>query len=168
MGKMKPNVFQPDHLGRPTPDKPGPALTRSHSPGRAKEHAAHVVYGAERQFSGGIDPRVGGKPKHDGDLKIHGGMIRQTESGPAFGGDHASAMDSLTGLKTVPGKPGEGAPAHPLTAAAGAKNYASAKPVIGHRSRTAPHESKLGEALLAEAFDASGTDDCMAHGRIKS
>jgi len=142
MGTKK-SVFQPDHVGRPTPNKPGPALTRTHGDGRAVEHAAHVADGMERQYSGGIDPRVGTTPKHQSDLQIHGGMVRQTKSGPAFGGDHASAMDSLSGQVVVPGRvksaPGWGndtaRSGHPLAKPPGSKNLSAVQPVPGQRSR---------------------------------
>lgn len=176
----KPSIFQPDHLGRPTPNRPGPALARHHADSRAIEHAAHVADGMKRQYSGGIDPRVGGREKHQGDLQIHGGMVRRTKTGPlAFGGDHASAIDSLSGEATVPGRvksaPGWGNDAaqsgHPLAKVPGGKVLTPVTPTPGMRSRSndrvggsKPGENhmrgkpdvdamrSLGAAVLAEAL----------------
>lgn len=182
----KPSIFQPDHVGRPTPNKPGPALTRTHADGRAIEHAKHVARGMERQYSGGIDPRIGGREKYQSNLVVHGGMVRQTKNGPAFGGDHASAMDSLTGLAVVPGSvksaPGWGnagaRSGHPLAKPPGGKNLSPVQPSPGMRSRVgetfndaAPGQNakrkpdsemlrSLGKQILAEATCSS--DDAMA------
>jgi hypothetical protein len=121
--------FQPDHNGLPTPDNSGgKSLSRSH--GAAAEQPAR--HGDKPNIA-----RDAGKAKHTYDVQVHGGMSKQTKSGPmAFGGDHASAIDSLSGRETVPGKPGTAATAHPLTAPPTAKNLAPVKPSWNNRSRT--------------------------------
>lgn len=150
----KRSIFQPGHDGRPTPNKPGPSLNTSHNPGRAIEHDVHVARGMERRYSGaGIDPRVGGVAKHQSDLQIHGGMVKQTRNGPAFGGDHASALDSLSGEVVVPGTPtnapgwgNEGARSgHPLVKPPQSKDLHTPLPVIGHRSRTGSADGSTGD-----------------------
>lgn len=116
MGKK--HIFQPDRAGKRTPDSnPGKSLARSHN--MAAETAAR--HGDRPNIA-----RDGGTAKHVHDVKIHGAMVKQTKSGPlAFGGDHASAIDSLTGREVVPGKGGAVATAHPLT------TPPKAKPSIG-------------------------------------
>jgi len=106
MGK-KPSIFQPDHLGRRTPDKPGPWMNHSHNDAAVRGHL-------DRIDAPNI-ARTTAVGKHTYPTKIHGAMVRQTEGGPAFGGDHASAMDSLSGRRVVLDKSGAVATAHPLT-----------------------------------------------------
>lgn len=80
-------------------------------------------------------------------VPLHSGARTQTRSGgEAFGADHSSAIDALTGTSVVPGKDGT-APNHPLVAPPVAKNYAPAKPVMGHRSRV--NDSSEGSAADA-------------------
>jgi hypothetical protein len=164
----------PDHLGRQTPDSnPIRSLTRSHA-ASAEVPARH-----------GDKPNIArdaSRGKAAFDLKIHGGMTTQTKTGgAAFGGDHKSAIDSLSGQVVVPGKPGSAATTHPLTAAPVAKQYAPALPVPGHRSRTddtlgggevgenhAKHNARavaehaeriaLGQRIIGEALDCAEPD----------
>jgi hypothetical protein len=89
-------------------------------------------------------------------------------------------VDALSGLVTVPGKPGSSATAHPLVKPPVAKNYAPAK--IGHNQRTRagevgpmavgeahakrglaydPHE--LGSRIFDEALAQGAPDDGPAH-----
>jgi len=126
----------------------------------------------------GRDPRRG---KAVGDLAIHGGMRTATKSGVvAFGGDHSSVIDSLSGKLTVPGRPGTAATAHPLAAPPTAKNYQPVKPVPGQRSRNgevdvmkpgANHalgvgrgvNHAVGKLIMDEAVANSGVGDHVAH-----
>ena len=67
-----------------------------------------------------------GAPKkaQEGATPIHNGMRTSTKSGiVAAGGDHSSAVDALTGMATVPGKPGAVATAHPFAKPPTTKNY---------------------------------------------
>lgn len=160
--------FQPNHSGLPTPDNnPGKSLSRSH--GAAADVPAR--HGDKPNIA-----RDAGKAKHVYDVKIHGGMSKQTKSGPmAFGGDHASAIDSLSGREVVPGKDGSVAAAHPLTAAPTAKNLAPVKASWGNRSRTGPIARSLtdstphaiGQCLVDEAMCDQNTKDALGYGRVK-
>ena len=101
--------------------------------------------------------------------------------GAAFGGDHKSAIDALSGLVVVPDKSGAAATAHPLTAPPVAKNYKPVQAVPGQRSRTtdacgpgsvqggvsANHEAgkgryadhvALGRAIIGEALASAPCD----------
>jgi hypothetical protein len=156
-------------------------LTSHHSPDRDHEHAKAVADGAERHFSGGIDPRVGGKPKTSATpLKIHGGMVSTTRAGIlAHGGDHASYANAVeSGGQVVPNKDGTTLP-HPLTAATLAKQFigkpspihpsmrhrnddalSSADPGTAHdrqmarRAETERASAALGQAVITEALTA--------------
>jgi hypothetical protein len=76
------------------------------------------------------------KRAHTDSVPIHSGMKTQTRSGgEAFGADHSSAIDALTGTTVVPGRDGT-APNHPLTKPPVAKpGYGVPRPVFGQRSR---------------------------------
>lgn len=179
----KKTIFQPDHLGRRAPDSnPGKSLARSHN--MAADIAAR--HGDKPNIA-----RDASRAAHTYDLKIHGGMVKQTKSGPlALGGDHATAIDSLSGREVVPGtitsQAGWGnggvVAGHPLTAPPKSKNFAPAPPVIGHRSRVgdtfndaAPGENaakrkpdsemlhSLGRAVLAEATCDSQDRQALTH-----
>jgi hypothetical protein len=161
MGKQ-PGIFQPQHDGSRIMDtSPGRSLNRSHN-----SAAEQPTPGYGRTIARSLtdptphDPRVG-RVKAAHDVKIHGGQSKQTKTGPmAFGGDHASAIDSLSGREVVPDKDGTVANAHPLTAPPTAKNL---KPVAlsptmrrqtGNIARSltdaTPH-SILGKLILDEA-----------------
>lgn len=154
--------------------KPAAVIGRTHAPTAESDH---VTYGNKL----GRDPRRG---KNISDLPIHGGMRTATKQGTiAFGGDHSSAIDSLTGKSVVPGKLGGAAAAdpHPLTAPPVAKNYAPVKPVLGMRSRTNDAEGgskpganhylnvgrgvdhNIGRLIMDEAVANSGVGDHNAH-----
>lgn len=117
-----------------------------------------------------------GAPKRAHVVPIHGGMAKQTDSGAvAFGGDHATALDSVSG-RTVPAgrsvaTPGWGngtaRSGNPMLHEPGSKNV---KPVAVHPNMTrgANHDqmlAELGRAVLQNGFDASAPDDRSAHGR---
>jgi hypothetical protein len=159
--------------------KINPGMTISHlahSQGRQHEHDSHVEAGAKRSYSGGIDPRVGGKPKHQNVVPVHGAMTRQVQGKTLIGSGHdASALDSMSGAivpeggsKSVPGWGNALARAgNPLVRAPGSK--VTAKPAIafGMRNSSArgSHDLDLGEAVLREAFAAGDRMDRAAHGR---
>jgi hypothetical protein len=154
--------------------KPAAVIGRTHAPTAESDH---VTYGKP---SLGRDPRRG---KIISDLPIHGGMNRQTKSGVvAFGGDHASALDSLSGKSVVPAKLGGAVAAdpHPLTTPPTAKNYAPVKPVPGMRSRNGEVDvlkpgvahvlgvgrgvdHGIGKLIMDEAVANSGVGDHTAH-----
>jgi hypothetical protein len=103
-------------------------------------------------MSHGLGEHATGRPgtNHKGDItrmapkkvtpvNYHPAMSTQTKSGgEALGGDHKSAVDSLSGLVIVPGKHGAEATAHPLVAPPLAKPHLGkpVAPVPGMRSRT--------------------------------
>ena len=103
-------------------------------------------------------------------------LTKSKTGGDALSGHHASAINSLSGLAVVPGvvtsTPGFGnagvQSGHPFTKAALSKRTTVAAPAYGQRSRSGNPDNAmhaLGEAMLAEAFAASSSDDCVAHGR---
>jgi hypothetical protein len=136
----------------------------------------HTSHGLGPAHEGHAEPgniARDGAPKKVHSVAIHGGMSKQTKSGyVAFGGDHASAIDSLSG-NTVPAAnmaaPGWGnagvQSGHPFAKAPASKVARPTPPSFGQRSRTAPHSAELGAAILQEAFKNSASDDCVAHGR---
>lgn len=111
-----------------------------------------------------------GAPKRAYEIAVHPGMTRQTKSGAtALGGDHASAIDSLSGDDIVPGQvrsaPGWGnglvRTGRPFATTA-ASHDASVKPKVlkpvgyswngkGDPMRGSPH-SDLAEAIFKEAL----------------
>jgi hypothetical protein len=167
----KQTPFQPDHFGRRTEDaRVGHSLNRSHNPA-AEVPARHGDRpNIARDASRGRDAF---------DLKIHGGMTEQQINGAGIGGmGHPGAVVD-GGQKIVTSEA-----AAPLAHAYGGKPSQSAgKPVAtnpGTRSRNldtphggAPGENaarnarqgvnhELGKAILAEAMDHAGADDCAA------
>jgi hypothetical protein len=100
---------------------------------------SHMSHGLGDHATGHAGKTIAtdGAPKRVVPVAIHPGMTTQTKSGgEALGGDHKSAVDSLSGLVTVPGKHGAEAVAHPLVAPPVAKRLAPVAPVPGMRSRT--------------------------------
>ena len=104
-----------------------------------------------------------GAPKRMHSIAVHDGMTKQTKGGiVATGGDHASALDSLSGLAVVPGAittaPGYGnsgvQSGHPLAKPPGAKNLRPVATSFGQRSRV----NELGTAIKAEALLHKGGD----------
>jgi|SRR5579864_1445138 len=151
--------------------KPARSLSRSHGFAAEQPHRLDKPNIA----------RDAGRGKVVYDVPIHGGMNTRSKSGVvAYGGDHKSALDSLSGQDVVPGKPGSAATAHPLTKPPVAKGYQPAKPVIGQRSRHGevgpmkpgeahanrglaydPHE--LGARIFDEACAVGTAADSVAH-----
>ena len=97
----------------------------------------HVSHG-QADRDGHHIPGIGrGAPKRQTAVNPAFGMVSQSKTGDTtLGGDHKSAVDSLSGLVIVPGKDGKAATAHPLTKPPVAKNLARVLPVPGQRSRT--------------------------------
>lgn len=164
----KPSIFQPDHSGKHRQVPVNPGMTVSHMSHGQAEHKGHHVPGNL--------PRDGA-PKLNKPVPIHGGMVRHVQGAAITGGGHlASALDSLTGATVPAGRntaqPGWGnsgvSDGNPLVKLPGPKSTLTrVQPSFGQASRTndklALHE--IGEAILREAFEASATDDRMAHGR---
>lgn len=145
------HIFQPGHDGKQTPDgRVGTFSHSSHGLGDAQGHAHS-------------DIARNGSAKHVHDIKVHGGMVRQTSSGVlALGGNHASAIDSLSGQAVVPGAikstPGFGnagvTSGSPLAKPPGAKVLKQVAPSWGDTGRAdrGSHAQDLGAAILAEAL----------------
>jgi hypothetical protein len=141
--------FQPNRAGLPTPQIQD-AVHHVHD--RTAEHAQSVAAGKARSHRGGIDPRVGGKPKQ-GMVQVHGAMTAEQIKGAGIGGmGHATnvvdgGMNIATSAAAVPPVPlhrrafNPVAPkASPITHAYGENPSTKAgKPVPavpGQRSRT--------------------------------
>ena len=140
-------------------------------------HASHGLADHEGRAVKGNIARDGA-PKRVHDIKVHGGMVKHTADGSfrALGGDHASAIDALSGQTVVPGIPTSTAgfgnagiqDGHPFAKAPLGKNLKPVKPSFGMKSQTAApgtdmHE--LGRAILDAAFSVGSPDDKAAHGR---
>lgn len=107
--------------------------------------------------------RTGG-PKKVHSVKVHGGMSTLSKSGAvALGGNHKSAIDSLTGQATVPGSikstPGYGnagvQSGHPFAKAPGAKRLAPVRAAFGMRG---PRDSNRMAELDRAVFPKGSTD----------
>jgi hypothetical protein len=148
------STIGPGHDGAPKPGfygKAGDTVSHPHS-------VANAARGMEAQQHTTATLGVPPKPKRSGveNVPIHSGMTKQTKSGPlAFGGDHASAIDSLSGREVVPGKVKARAgydngvnvsTAHPLTAPPVAKNYGRVATAWNNKSRTGPIARSLDDA----------------------
>jgi hypothetical protein len=117
-----------------------------------------------------------GAPKRATVVKINGGMAKQMSNGfRAAGGDHASALDSLSGV-TVPAGKTVSTPSwgnatarsgNPTVHAPVGKRLAPVKPSWGMKSQSASGRSPtdLGEAILNEAFANADAATRAAHGR---
>lgn len=126
------STIGPGHDGGP---KPG-FFARPGSPGLLVHHDGNVARRADAgQHS---DMARAGAPKRLDVVSPHNGMVTQTKAGAtALGGDHKSAIDSLTGQVVVPGQDGNQATAHPLVAPPLAKDHDRPLPTTpGTRSRT--------------------------------
>lgn len=118
--------------------------------------------------------RDGGKPKTAFDprnIRPHDGMTTQSKGGEALGGDHKSALDSLSGQAVVPGQvkstPGFGnaglrQDGNPLAKPPQLKRLAEVKPAFGMRSRTSPANTDIGRAVLGQALANSSAHDRQA------
>jgi hypothetical protein len=105
-----------------------------------------------------------GAPKNIHSVKVHGGMVRVTKSGAlALGGNHASALDAVSGATVVPGAvkstPGYGnsgvQSGHPFAKAPGEKRLTPVAPSFGMKHRgtgKVPNLEELGRAVLAQAI----------------
>jgi hypothetical protein len=99
------------------------------------------------------DSKVG---KHVTQVHVAWGQTKITKSGQAaLGGDHASALDSLSGLTIVPGKHGAEATAQPLVKPPVEKRLTQTRPTWGNKDgdgRSGGNLHDLGAAVLAEAM----------------
>jgi hypothetical protein len=167
MGMKKTNL-QPGHDGKHPQVAITPGMSVNHmSHGQADHDGHHVPGNLARD----------GKGKLNRPVPVHGGMSKQTKAGGlALGGNHASALDALSGAAVVPGQvkaqSGWGnagvQSGHPFARAPGSKNLRPVPVAFGQRSRgpnpdSAMHE--IGQAMPDEAFANSSRDDCDAHGR---
>jgi hypothetical protein len=93
----------------------------------------------------GVPPKM--KRSGAENIPIHSGMVKQTKSGPlAFGGDQATALDSLSGREAVPEKDGSVANAMPVTAPPVAKNYKPVETSPTMRRQQGPVARSLADA----------------------
>lgn len=159
-------------MGKLDPVKLNPALDHHVSHGLGDHVTGHAVPGNIARD---------GSPKRAYPVKIHGGQVKHIADGSyrAFGGDHASAIDAVSGVTVPAGRnvstPGYGnaglQSGHPFAKAPGSKNLTRVETSFGMRSRNpgvAELGSKLhelGAAILDQAFSVASPDDCMAHGR---
>lgn len=154
----KGGAFQPGHSGKhaTVPTHPGMVVSHmSHSPGRAIEHDFHVEAGKARTYSGGIDPRVGGKPKNLNPVPVHPASHRVTGTN--------EGAPTITTLSAIPDASNPNA----LDPTRIGKRLTPPVAKPGMKSRTSQHDTLSGEAHLQEAFDNSSFDDRMAHGRVR-
>ena len=140
-----------------------------------KKVISHISHGMGEHATGrpGSDiTRM--SPKKVTPIEVHSAMRTKSQSGAeAYSGHHASALDSLSGAtvpsggtRSAPGWGNSGArDGNPLAHPPASKVTKVAPPSFGQRSRTAPHSADLGEAILKQAFAASDSGDCQAHGR---
>jgi hypothetical protein len=127
-----------------------------------KSHRSHGL-GDHATGHAHSDIARNGAPKRVTDIHFHPGMKTQTKSGAvALGGNHASAIDSLTGQAVIPGAvkstPGFGnagvSNGSPIAKPPGAKVLKPVTPSWGDHGRTnrGSHEQDLGAAVLSEAL----------------
>ncbi|HVA17442.1 MAG TPA: hypothetical protein VMV59_06980 [Candidatus Dormibacteraeota bacterium] len=147
--------------------------------GRQLEHDAQARNWQDKHFGIGINPRGGSVPKTQRIVPVHGGMVASTKTGfSTVGGDHASALDAMSGASVVSGAvkatPGFGndglhPDGGPFAKAPASKKLTPPAPSFGMRSRTTANIGsslhELGAAVLAEAFEAGDNADRSAHGR---
>lgn len=122
-------------------------------------HISHGLGPARTGHSepGNIARNAGPKKVHA--IEVHPGMVTRSKRGDAYGGDHKSAIDAVSGNVVVPGavttSPGYGnvgvQSGHPFAKPPASKNLKPVQPSFGQRSRTKPHSAELGAAILAEA-----------------
>jgi hypothetical protein len=131
--------------------KSEPALTVHHDPNEARKGDHGVKGNIARD----------GAPKRMHPVSVHNAMSKVTKDGSvALGGDHASAIDSLTGGVVVPGAaksaPGWGngdvRSGNPMARPPASKNLKPVQATPGMRSRTSKHDPLIGAAILASAL----------------
>jgi hypothetical protein len=141
----KRNLIGVDHSGRMN------AIARDGEATHSIHHTPAIARGMEARTH--TRATLGVPPKAKGyAVPIHNGMTERQQA--LKGMQHANP--------TAP----DANPASPLSKEPAGKPFVG-KPVAvvpGQRSRTSPHNSALGAAILAEAFSNSACDDRMAHG----
>jgi hypothetical protein len=105
-----------------------PTLAVHHDPNEARKGDHGVKGNAARD----------GAPKRMHPVSVHNGMTERQQA--LAGMQHANAVAP------------DANPASPLTKEPGRKTYAPVAVSPGMRSRTAPHDPALGQAILAEAM----------------
>jgi hypothetical protein len=124
----------------------------------------HLSHGLGDAIKGHHKPNIAqdGAPKKVTGVEIHPGMTTRSKSGgDCYGGDHKSALDSLTGTAVVPGAiksaPGWGNASartgHPFAKPIPSKNIKRAEVAFG-QSRGADEDAKmhdLGAEILKSA-----------------
>ena len=105
-----------------------PALAVHHDPNEARKGDHGVKGNIARD----------GAPKRMHPVSIHNGMTERQQA--LAGMQHANAVAP------------DANPASPLTKEPGRKTFTSVQAAPGQRSRTAPHDPALGQAILAEAM----------------
>jgi hypothetical protein len=148
------------HTGAPHPDH----YAKKGEPGLVS-HPNHPVNQATGQIEQthvradlGVAPKV--KRYLTEAPPINSGMATRfrKDVGTAFGADHSSAIDALTGLRVPADKSGKVAVAHPLTKIAPPKNMKPVAPVPGQRSRVDECEV---EGIGAAAARAQANRDAL-------
>jgi hypothetical protein len=103
-----------------------------------------------------------GAPKRVHSIAVHDGMSKRTKTGAvALGGNHASAIDALSGATVVPGavtaQAGYGnsgiQSGHPFAKPPGSKRLTPVRAAFGMKDEggNVPNLEELGRAVLAEA-----------------
>ena len=127
------------------------AFAKSGEPVLAVHHDPNIARRADAMHGDKSIARSGASKKlHP--ISIHNAMTERQQA--LKGMQHANAVAPVAN------------PASPLSKIPAGKPWIG-KPVPvspGQRSRTAPHNPALGQAILAEAFCNSACDDRMAHG----
>jgi hypothetical protein len=154
---LKPHVAKSQHQPRIGRDgkhrvEPSSGMVVSHTVDRQYEHDRHVQLGTTRKYSGGIDPRVGGQPKNEGQVPVHGGMHHVGRDGKlnlsVSATQVGSALHDAANLERDPlAKPPIG------------KRLSEPKITPGQRSRTSgPNDmhAQLGAAILHSALKGGG------------
>ncbi len=118
----------------------GTVVGHTHAPSREIEHG---------QTQGLGMARAGGKPKASGDIPIHGGMTRTS-------GTNSGAPVTAT-LGTAEATAAE---ANVLSPSRVGKKFPAPRPAHGQGSRPlrATYDPTLGDAIMAEAHAAGGSD----------
>lgn len=118
----------------------GTVVGHAHSPSRDLEHAQSQDRGLAR---------AGGKPKAHGDVPVHGGMHRTTGTNlgapttVTLGDAAATAAEANVLAPTQPGK-----------------RFPAPRPAHGQGTRPnrATYDPQLGDAIMAQAHGAGGSD----------
>lgn len=145
----KHSIIEPSGRGKghTAVDHHNPRQPTSHNDAVAR--VSDYVHTSEDQTS--IARQTSGKHIKGGPVPIHSGMATKSETGiPVYGGDHRSAVDSLTGTVVVPGKDGSIAD-HVLTKVPDAKNFGPVPTTLGHRAASNRQRARSHNPLLPKS-----------------